>query len=60
VIEVPFETNNTTHVTEFGHVTEIPGTGLAGFRCEIVGHWVTETGGTEDGVAETEVNVTHN
>jgi hypothetical protein len=56
-IEVPFE--QTGHTTEFGHEHEIPGTGIAGFRCELIGHWVTEIDGSEDGVAEQEVLVTH-
>lgn len=63
IIEVPFTQfdTGTTHTQEFGHGggLEMDGTGLGGFRCEIKGHWQTETGGTHDGQAEQEVQVAH-
>jgi hypothetical protein len=31
-------------VYEFGEAGEMPGVGPAGFRCELVGHWITELG----------------
>lgn len=47
-IEVPFGTEDNTlpadHEYEFGHSLEIPGHGVGGFRCELVGHWHTEVG----------------
>jgi hypothetical protein len=62
LIEIPFETTNlgSSHRTEFGHVSELPGTGTAGFRCELVGHWNTESGGfDEECDPEIDVVITH-
>lgn len=54
-IEIPFDSYSGQHRQEYGHITEIPGHGVAGFRCELVGHWNSETGGTHDGQAEQEL-----
>jgi hypothetical protein len=50
-IDIPFQSSETDHSIEFGHASEIPGHGISGFRCELVGHWSNEVGGTHDGVA---------
>jgi hypothetical protein len=47
------------HITEFGHANELSSHGFSGFRCELIGHWITETHGVHDGEAETEVHVAH-
>jgi len=62
-IDVGFnETVN--HRYEFGHegagtAAEMSSHGVSGFRCEIIGHWAGETGGTEDGASEVNVEVNH-
>jgi hypothetical protein len=65
-IEIPFNADHepTVHEYEFGHATEVPGHGVSGFRCELVGHWRTEhiAGRLENsptGQLENTVTVTH-
>jgi hypothetical protein len=64
-IQVGFNETATTHKYEFGHEPaagvegDLPGEGISGFKCEIIGHWTTETGGTHDGAAENAVEFVH-
>jgi hypothetical protein len=71
-IDIPFNTLlGAHHRQEFGHEPqEMPGHGVGGFRCELEGHWITESlptaGGpdteeniTPGGSPETEVEVNH-
>jgi len=54
-VDVPFTLfNASTHRYEFGEpVNEMPGIGTAGFRCELIGHWLTEaTPGPGEDTAE--------
>jgi hypothetical protein len=39
------ETAPGSHIAESGDGVEIPGHGFGGFRCELVGHWRSESGG---------------
>lgn len=58
-IEIPFQARTTPdHSVELGHSTEMAGHGPEGFRCELVGHWITETGSSTHGTEE-EVLITH-
>jgi hypothetical protein len=61
-IDVTFK-NKADHTSEFGNSTgtELPGHGVSGFRCELVGHWNTEASGAKlhDGEAPTNVIVAH-
>jgi hypothetical protein len=59
-ISIPLRTVTGTHQQEFGHASEISGHGISGFRCELIGHWTTETGGTHDGQAEQTIELAHN
>jgi hypothetical protein len=45
--EIDFAANQVgaTHASEYGGANESPAHGVSGYRCEIVGHWTTETGG---------------
>lgn len=58
-VPVPFQSYSNQHRQEYGHATELISHGPSGFRCEIVGHWNSETGGFHDGQAEQEVEVIH-
>jgi hypothetical protein len=58
-IDIPFNETATLHRYEFGHAVEMPGHGISGFKCELVGHWNSETGGTHDGASEVNVEVGH-
>lgn len=58
-IDYPFQSRENQHSQEYGHVGEMPSRLLTGFRCEVIGHWNSETGGTHDGQAEQEVVVAH-
>jgi hypothetical protein len=51
-IDLPFQHNTSDLSIELGHSTELPSHGITGFRCELVGHWATEIGGTHDSAAE--------
>jgi len=44
LVDVPFRDDEASGLQEFGEPppTEMPGTGTAGFRCELIGHWMTE------------------
>lgn len=53
-VEFPFIATG-DHQYRLGQVAEIPGHGVAGFRCELVGTWNTETGGA----GEQSIEVTH-
>jgi len=44
-----------SHKYEFGEATEMPGIGTAGFRCELIGHWLTEAV-PQGGEVDVEVN----
>jgi hypothetical protein len=58
-IDVPFNSYSNQHRQEYGQVGEMSSHGISGFRCELVGHWNSETGGTHDGQAEQEGVITH-
>jgi hypothetical protein len=58
-IDVPFRSYSNEHRQEYGQVGEMSSHGMTGFRCELVGHWNSEVGGTHDGQAEQELVVTH-
>jgi hypothetical protein len=58
-IDIPFDQDPSTHTVELGIAGEMAGHGISGFRCEVIGHWVSETGGTHDGDAEGDLVVTH-
>lgn len=58
-MDVPFQTAENQHRVELGHATEMSAHGVSGFKCELVAHWNTETGGSHDGTSEKEVTVTH-
>lgn len=58
-IDIPFQSYSNQHRQEYGHVSEMSAHGSPGSRCELVGHWNSETGGTHDGAAEQELVVTH-
>jgi hypothetical protein len=58
-IDVPFDAYANQHRQEYGHATEISAHGVSGFRCELIGHWNSEIGGTHDGQAEQELVVAH-
>jgi hypothetical protein len=59
-IDIPLQTpGGGNHTTEFGHASEMGSHGISGFRCELVGHWNTEVGGTHDGDPEQEALSTH-
>lgn len=61
-IEIPFSEKDGSpdHNYEFGHQTEIPGHGMSGFRCELIGHWHAESGGVDpEGNREQDVEVVH-
>jgi hypothetical protein len=60
-IDVPFNkvAPGNQHIYEFGHATELPSHGVSGFRCELIGHWISETGGVHDGQNEQEVEIEH-
>lgn len=53
-VEFPFNATG-DHQYRLGQGTEIAGHGAAGFRCELVGTWNTETGGP----GEQSIEVTH-
>ena len=56
VVDVPFrEDPANSHKYEFGETTEMPGIGTAGFRCELIGHWLTEAV-PQGGEVDVEVN----
>ena len=55
--EIDLPLDSPAHFIELGHVTEMSAHGLSGFRCELVGHWTTETGGTHDGANEEAVEL---
>jgi hypothetical protein len=57
--DIPFQSYENQHRQEYGHAAEISSHGTAGFRCELISHWNTETGGSHDGQAEQEVTVRH-
>lgn len=46
-IDAPVAETAISHQYEFGQVAELPGHGVGGFRCELVGHWLTETDHTD-------------
>jgi hypothetical protein len=57
-VDLGFDFTEEGHSYEFGHSSSsfrIPG--LAGFRCELQGHWSTEIGGTHDGDGERAVTI---
>jgi hypothetical protein len=58
-IDVRFKNYKPAHNTEFGFTgaTEMPGHGISGFRCELIGHWNTEASATRLHDAEFPVNV---
>lgn len=56
-IDVPFQTYEQQHRQEYGHTSEMGSHGISGFRCELVGHWTSETGGTHDGAAEQQITL---
>jgi hypothetical protein len=58
-IDVPFNAYSNQHRQEYGQAGEMSSHGISGFRCELVGHWNSETGGTHDGQAEQEGIVAH-
>jgi hypothetical protein len=55
--EVDFPANQVggTHAGEYGDAAELTSHGTGGFRCEVVGHWNSETGGA----GESSVVVSH-
>jgi hypothetical protein len=60
-IDLPFHAHEPgwAHYQEIGYPFELSSHGISGFRCELVGHWLTEVGGTHDGDAEVEIYVLH-
>jgi hypothetical protein len=60
-IDVPFAQNAGAgnHTQSYGQAGEMPSHGISGFRCELVGSWSSESGGTHDGQAEQEGIVGH-
>lgn len=58
-IDIPFNAYSGEHRQEYGQVGEMSSHGITGFRCEVVGHWNSETGGTHDGDAEQEIAIAH-
>jgi hypothetical protein len=60
-IDIPIQTYPNPHRSELGHSSgsDLPSHAITGFRCELAGHWTTETGGAHDGNNEQEVAVTH-
>jgi hypothetical protein len=44
-IDIPFQGYVSQHRQEYGHAAELSAHGVSGFRCELVGHWNSETGG---------------
>jgi hypothetical protein len=59
-IDIPFQQGAPPNRTiELGHASELSSHGITGFRCELVGHWASEVGGTHDGDPEQKVSVNH-
>jgi hypothetical protein len=59
-IDVPLDDGTAgNHVQEYGHASEMSSHGITGFRCELTGHWISETGGTHDGDPEQEGVISH-
>jgi hypothetical protein len=48
-----------SHDGEAGHATEMSAHGVSGYRCELIGHWVNETGDTHDGNPEQSIEGVH-
>jgi hypothetical protein len=57
-IDLPFR-DIAGHGYELGNGSELASHGTSGFRCELEGHWVMESGSTHDGQAEIPFEVTH-
>jgi hypothetical protein len=58
-ITLPLDYAAGGHAYEVGQPTEISSHGITGFRCELIGHWNTEVGGTHDGSSETAIEIVH-
>lgn len=58
-IDLPLSQAPPDHTVELGAATELSAHGVSGFRCELVGHWVSETGGTHDGDPEGDLVLAH-
>jgi hypothetical protein len=56
-IDIPLHPYSNQHRQEYGSTTEMPSHGTPGFRCELIGHWNSETGGTHDGQPEQELAI---
>jgi hypothetical protein len=59
-IDLPINPRAQSHKWEIGRATiEFSSHGISGFRCEIVGHQLTETPGTHDGENEVGIEYFH-
>jgi hypothetical protein len=56
-VDIPFNQTGAPHIHELGFdsITELSGHGISGFRCELVGHWISEN----SGVGEVRIEAIH-